>query len=115
RIFLGLATAAVAALAVAGWQAPVAGQNTLTQSTATPDNPHNLPSTHFGSDAPVSGHGFDVPPGFANARAATNPLAPDATPVGEQTCTACHTREQQNFAHTTHALGMSVALAADPN
>lgn len=114
RIFLGLATAAVAVLAVAGWQAPVAGQSALTQSTATPDNPHNLPSTHFGSDAPVSAHGFDVPPGFANARVATNPLAPDATPIGEQTCTACHSREQQNFAHTTHALGMSVALAADP-
>lgn len=109
RIFLGFAAAAVAALVVAGWQAPVAAQ------TSTPDNPHQLPSTHFGIEGAPAGHGFGVPPGFANARVATNPLAPAATAIGEKTCTACHSRESQNFAHTTHALGMSVAKAADPN
>lgn len=110
RILMGLAAAAASVLVVSGWLAPVSAQDGATPT----DNPHNLPSTHFASDAPIAGHGFEVPPGFSKARAAVNPLAPDAKPIGEETCTSCHTLETQNFAHTTHALGMKVALAADP-
>ncbi|QOW22800.1 DmsE family decaheme c-type cytochrome [Lysobacter avium] len=108
RMFLTLVAVAIAALVMAGWRAPVAAQS------VSAENPHRLPSTHFGSDGPVAAHGFDVPPGFAGARVANNPLAMDATPIGAATCTACHSREAQNFAHTTHALGMQVAEAADP-
>jgi DmsE family decaheme c-type cytochrome len=34
---------------------------------------------------------------------ATNPSAPDATPIGDATCSACHTQEKLQFSHTTHA------------
>src|SRR3546814_7970205 len=45
---------------------------------------------------------------------ADNPQAPDAKTVGQQVCTACHSKESQVFAHTTHALGMQVAFTANP-
>ena len=111
RVLGGLLLSAATALGAAGWLAPVGAQD------ASNANPHNLPSTQFGSEKPQTGgqHGFDAPPGFANARPAHNPLAPEAKAVGEKVCTACHSREEQNFAHTTHALGMRVALAADPS
>ncbi|MFT3756113.1 MAG: DmsE family decaheme c-type cytochrome [Pseudoxanthomonas sp.] len=112
RFFAGLLLSAVVALGAAAWLSPAGAQDS--SQVGTGKNPHNLPSTNLSSQDPQAGHGFDVPPGFANAHPASNPLAPDAKPVGEATCTACHTREQQNFAHTTHALGMRVALAADP-
>lgn len=111
RILAGMLLSAATVLAAAGWlAAPSAAQS------VSSGNPHNLPSTQFGREASAAqGHGFDAPPGFAHASAAHNPLAPDAKRVGEKVCTACHSREEQNFAHTTHALGMRVALQADPD
>ncbi|MFT3762528.1 MAG: DmsE family decaheme c-type cytochrome [Pseudoxanthomonas sp.] len=111
RLFAGLLLSAATVLGAAGWLSPAGAQD---NAQTAGKRPLNLPETNFSSQDPQAGHGFDVPPGFANARAAHNPQAPDAKPVGEATCTACHSREQQNFAHTTHALGMRVALAADP-
>ncbi|WP_396937047.1 DmsE family decaheme c-type cytochrome [Mycolicibacterium sp.] len=52
-------------------------------------------------------------PGFGLSRAPANPNAPDATPVGQTVCAACHRLEAANFAHTIHALGMNAAFAAD--
>ncbi|MGY0651187.1 DmsE family decaheme c-type cytochrome [Luteimonas sp. A537] len=106
RVFIGsLLALAAAVLLGAGFLAPVAAQQAPKSS---------LPSTHFGSEQPVSPHGFNAAPGFANAPVAHNPDSPDARAVGETVCTACHTQETANFAHTVHALGMSAALAADP-
>ena len=45
----------------------------------------------------------------------TYQAAPGAKPVGQDVCTACHSKESQNFAHTTHSLGMTAARAADPS
>ena len=105
-IFMGSLFALAAAVLVgAGLMAPVAAQ----QSSAL-----NLPSTHFGADLTASPHGFAAAPGFAHAPVPVNPDSPDAKRVGEQVCTACHTRETENFTHTVHALGMNAALAADP-
>src|SRR5262245_31738504 len=98
---LGLLTATVFSLAA--WYAPASAERAADQS-----NPYNLPSTHFGSESPASAQG-DVAPGFAHASIPANPGAPDARPVGQQVCTACHSKESQNFAHTTHALGMNAA------
>lgn len=109
RVLAGLLLSAATALGAAGWLAPVGAQD------ARNANPHNLPSTQFGSEDPrQTSLDLSAPPGFANARPANNPQAPGARPVGEKVCTACHSREEQNFAHTTHALGMRVALAANP-
>ncbi len=100
-----LLAAAAAALLAAGLLTPVAAQ----QSPAS-----RLPSTHFGSEQPVSAHGFSAAPGFAHAPVAHNPDSPGARMVGEPVCTSCHSLETGNFAHTVHALGMSAALAANP-
>ncbi|HRO26132.1 MAG TPA: DmsE family decaheme c-type cytochrome [Luteimonas sp.] len=106
RIFIGgLLAIAVAVLIGAGFLAPVAAQ----QASRI-----NLPSTNFGSEQPVSAHGFAGAPGFAHAPAAHNPGSPEARTVGEQVCASCHSLETSNFAHTVHALGMSAAFAADP-
>src|SRR3546814_510869 len=91
--------------AAAGSLAPIAAQE-----GATAANPYNLPPTHFGSENPQAVHAFDVAPGFADAPVADNPQAPDAKAVGQQVCTACHSKESQVFAHTTHALGMQVEI-----
>jgi len=74
----------------------------------------DLPATNLSNDdikatAPALG----VAPGFAHARIAENPDAPDATPVGEQTCIACHQLESDHFTHTFHALGLHAANKAD--
>jgi hypothetical protein len=70
RIFIGaLLAIAAAVLLGAGFLAPVAAQ----QASRV-----NLPSTHFGSEQPVSPHGVAGAPGFAHARAAHNPDSPDA-------------------------------------
>jgi len=94
---------AAAVLVVAAWFVP----EPLQAQQAV-----NLPSTQFAIEP--SAHGFAAPPGFANATPARNQAHPNAQPVGEAICTACHSRETQNFAHTVHALGMQVALAANP-
>jgi len=101
---------AVGVLAMAGVTAPVAAQ----QSTAAAQN---LPQTRFSAEdgVAVPGHGIVAPPRFAQAKAAVNPNHPDATPIGQQMCSGCHALEAEHFAHTVHSLGMSVALAADPD
>jgi len=95
---------AAAVLVIAAWLVPEAAE--AQQQTV------NLPATQFATGH--SGHGFDAPPGFASAAPARNLAYPDAHAVGEAVCSACHSRETQNFAHTVHALGMQVALAANP-
>ncbi len=52
-------------------------------------------------------------PGFAKAKVATNPAVPNAAPVGERTCIACHRLEAEHFTHTLHALGLHAANKAD--
>lgn len=111
RVFLGLVlSAAAAVLGGAGLLAPVAAQQAPSEEPVR----QQLPSTHFGAEDPVSAHAFDAPPGFADASVPVNPLSPDAKAVGQQVCTACHSLEAANFAHTVHALGMNAALAANP-
>ena len=110
RLFIALGLATAGIFAVAASLAPIAAQESSTAA-----NPYNLPATHFGSENPQAGHGFDAAPGFADAHVPGNPQAPDAKPVGQQVCTACHSKESQTFAHTTHALGMQVAFTANPN
>src|SRR3546814_7038301 len=109
RIFIAVGLVTVGIFAAAGSLAPIAAQE-----GATAANPYNLPPTHFGSENPQAVHAFDVAPGFADAPVADNPQAPDAKTVGQQVCTACHSKESQVFAHTTHALGMQVAFTANP-
>ena len=111
RIFYGALLLLMAAfLIIAGALAPVAAQ----QPARAADVPHNLPETLFSAESPLPGHGFDPPAGFAHASIPNNPLQPNATPVGQQVCSACHSLETANFGHTLHALGMNAALAADP-
>ena len=110
RLFIALGLATAGIFAVAASLAPIAAQESSTAA-----NPYNLPATHFGSENPQAGHGFDAAPGFVDAHVPGNPQAPDAKPVGQQVCTACHGKESQTFAHTTHALGMQVAFTANPN
>ena len=75
-----------------------------------------LPASNLSSDDVHSGESHLLPaPGFANAVVATNPGAPDAQPVGEKTCIACHQLESEHFTHTMHALGLHAASKADPN
>lgn len=59
------------------------------------------------------GNSLTVAPGFANARVAPNPQAPDAHAIGEKTCIACHQLEADHFTHTLHALGLHAASKAD--
>lgn len=110
RALLGLMfVLAAAAMLGASWLAPV-----MAQSAPTGFDPSKLPGTHFGSQDGVA-HNFADAPGFAFATVPANPLRPTAKPIGEATCTACHTKEQDNFAHSTHALGMQVARQANPD
>ncbi len=80
----------------------------------------SLPSTHFSVEdglqpGDVSLDRFSaVAPGFSWARPANNPQVPDATMIGEASCSSCHSLETEHFTHTLHALGMEVALRADP-
>jgi DmsE family decaheme c-type cytochrome len=93
----------------ASWLAPVMAQSAL----ATPSQV-KLPPTNFGSPDGTA-HGFTDAPGFAFASVPANPLQPGAKAVGEAMCTACHAKEQNNFAHSIHALGMQVAQRANPD
>lgn len=88
-----------------GWLWPVAAQDR--ESAA-----HSLPASNLGADhaRPVA----SIAPGFARARVADNPQAPEARMVGQATCVGCHALESTQFTHTIHALGMDAALAADP-
>jgi DmsE family decaheme c-type cytochrome len=76
----------------------------------------SLPPTNLSDDKPRAPSNVPPPaPGFANAHVADNPLAPQARPIGEKTCIACHQLEARHFTHTMHALGLHVANRADPN
>src|SRR3546814_14023302 len=108
RVFLGSLLVLVAAILVsAGLIAPV---SVSAQQAAT----QNLPSTHFGSEGPVSPHGFNAAPGFAHAPIPDNPDSPGARAVGQPVCSTCHSQATKNFAPTLHAPGMDAALAAAP-
>ena len=73
-----------------------------------------LPSTNLSSDdANADTQALLSAPGFANAKVADNPNAPDATMVGEKTCIACHQLEADHFTHTLHALGLHAANKID--
>lgn len=99
---------AAAAMLGASWLAPV-----MAQSAPAGFDPSKLPATHFGSQD-GNAHDFADAPGFAFATVPANPLQPTAKPIGEATCTACHGKEQANFAHSVHALGMQAAQQANP-
>lgn len=109
RVFAAAFVLASSMLTGAGWLWPVAAQD-----VAQAANPHNLPGSNLGNDTATAGHGFGPAAGFASASAPINPQAPDAKPIGQATCVACHSGEADNFAHTSHAMGMQVAAAADP-
>ncbi len=109
RVLAAALVLASSMLTGAGWLWPVAAQD-----VAQAANPHNLPGSNLGNDTAPAGHGFGPAAGFASASAPINPQAPDAKPIGQATCVACHSGEADNFAHTTHAMGMQVAAAADP-
>jgi len=82
---------------------------------ARKDPSNSLPSTNFSADGSVDRSSLPRPaPGFAHARVATNPQAPDARAVGEKTCIACHQLEADHFTHTLHSLGLHVANRSDP-
>ncbi len=72
-----------------------------------------LPDMGLAQSDVARGQGFLGAPGFAGARPARNPLAPEATPVGEATCVSCHALEGQSFTHTVHSLGLHAANQAD--
>ncbi len=82
---------------------------------------YRLPPTNFSAEDGVQADNASldqfasVAPGFSWARPANNPQAPDAKPIGEASCASCHSLETEHFAHTAHALGMAVALRANPN
>jgi DmsE family decaheme c-type cytochrome len=79
------------------------------------DLARQLPASDLsGEQAQRSARQFLAAPGFALARVADNPLAPQATPVGEKVCIACHQLESEHFTHTVHALGLHAAAKADP-
>ncbi|MCE7901739.1 MAG: DmsE family decaheme c-type cytochrome [Gammaproteobacteria bacterium PRO9] len=44
--------------------------------------------------------------GFAHAVIPANPAAPDASPVGQATCSACHALESLHFTHSLHDLAL---------
>ena len=112
RIFVPALVLLAAVGTGVGWLWPAVAQETP-QPVQT-SNPHNLPASNLAADGARGGHGFGVAPGFATAKAARNPLHPEATQVGQEICSSCHSQETKVFAHTTHALGMDVAAAADP-
>ena len=79
------------------------------------DVANSLPSTNLSAGGAVDRSHLPRPaPGFANARVAANPQAPDARAVGEKTYIACHQLEADHFTHTLHALGLHVANRSDP-
>ena len=102
---------AVLCSAVAG-QAMAQGQS----QQSLQDVYKSLPSTNMSSDSPAAVDGRRPQPakGFALAVVADNPQAPDARPVGERVCIACHRLEAEHFTHTLHSLGLHVANRADP-
>lgn len=106
RMYVAALVLASSIATACGWLLPVSAQDH--RST------HALPSTQLGDDNAAARSGRQAAPGFAHARVAENPDAPEARMVGQATCTGCHARETEHFAHTTHALGMNVAYAADP-
>ena len=116
RLMGGAVVLAVCGLAVAQWVWPVSAQRAEPEVLTPPAafDASKLPATHFGSEQPSAAHAALGVPGFAHASIPANPLSPDANPVGQAVCTACHARESENFAHTIHALGMDAALAANP-
>ena len=79
-----------------------------------------LPSTHFSVEDGLQPEDISLnryssaAPGFSWARAASNPQAPGATAIGEASCSSCHALETEHFTHSMHALGMQVALQANP-
>ncbi|MBN8884187.1 MAG: DmsE family decaheme c-type cytochrome [Rudaea sp.] len=75
----------------------------------------SLPSTNLSSEKQIDPSLPAPAPGFARARVADNPQAPEAKPVGEKTCVACHQLEADHFTHTLHALGLHVANRSDPS
>jgi DmsE family decaheme c-type cytochrome len=78
------------------------------------DLARSLPSSNLSNDdVNASAKSLLPAPGFANAKVASNPNAPDATPIGEKTCIACHQLESEHFTHTLHALGLHAASTAD--
>ena len=78
------------------------------------DLARSLPSSNLSNDdVNASAKSLLPAPGFANAKVASNPNAPDATPIGEKTCIACHQLESEHFTHTLHALGLHAASKAD--
>lgn len=80
------------------------------------DLARSLPSSNLTGDSIASTQRTMLAaPGFARARVAHNPSAPDATEVGERTCVACHQLEADHFTHTFHALGLHAANKADPS
>jgi hypothetical protein len=84
--------------------------------SANPSEPaaQSLPPTNF-SAADIDRSALPrAAPGFVRATVASNPQAPDATPIGEKTCIACHRLEVEHFTHTLHALGLHVANRSDP-
>jgi len=105
-----LFSAAALTFVSAGYVRPTAAQP---GAAAPKDNPYNLPNLRSGAADGASSRGY-ASPGFAHAASATNPLHPDARPVGQQVCIACHSLEAGNFAHTLHALGMNAAYLDDP-
>ena len=104
----GVAITAVLALVLFTWALGFA-QNLPAHEVA-----NSLPSTNFSADRTVNSNLPRPAPGFANAHVAPNPQAPNAKPVGEKTCIACHRLEADHFTHTLHALGLHVANRSDP-
>jgi predicted CXXCH cytochrome family protein len=93
-------------IAVGAWAAA--------SSPPAQDHPTSLPATNFSA---ADGNLAALPraaPGFARATVASNSQAPDARPVGEKTCIACHKLEADHFTHTLHSLGLHVANRSDP-
>ncbi len=78
-----------------------------------------LPATHFSVDESLSPAELNLDhhalaPGFSHATLPANPLAPEARAIGQVSCQGCHTLEAEHFAHTVHAIGMDVAIRANP-
>jgi DmsE family decaheme c-type cytochrome len=63
-----------------------------------------LPPTDMGGDTPLHRLAFDDGPAlpFASARAASNPLAPHAMPIGAKSCASCHALETVQASHSLH-------------
>jgi DmsE family decaheme c-type cytochrome len=90
--------------------APVFGHAQQTREELARD----LPSSNLSNDdVHATNTTLLAAPGFAKARVAHNPNAPDATAVGEKTCIACHQLESEHFTHTLHSLGLHAANKAD--